>query len=348
MLLAVQIYAPLDESPYHRTLYQFCCLNPICHTKVQGWVCVRDQVVDTSSSYAAPKLQIATSTSTPVSSTTWLDDADDWGDEENMDGDNGNSSNNSDGTESISNLDIGSLSIEAMKLNCVNETISTENSITSELIPSAEVEGLEEPILLDDLPSKPTVDIRTFFSPSAVAIPELPTAEFSSFYLNVFEEQSAAAFSDQKLDQRAKELLEEYQRRENFDLKKLKNLKTTSGRIDESYEKIPPNHGDLLAHKFITQVQSCPTQLIRYNRGANPLLLKPLVKDDPKLLKCRHCNAPLVFEMQLMPHLSQRLAITGLADSPIEIGTIISYTCSASCWSGSPREEYLVVQSEVN
>ena len=354
MLLAVQIYAPLDQSPNHRTLYQFCCLSPQCHSKKEGWVCLRDEVVDTSTSFTFNKVQ----TTTTASSTTWIDDADDWGDDENMKDGDGNSSSIDD-TSEFTVPDIGSLTIQKTTNSNPEHPAPSKNADYCDQIimnvPSAEVEGVDESVLLDDLPSQPTVDIRTFFAPSTAPILDSSGSEFSSFYLNVVEEQHAAVLSDQKLDERAKELWEEYQHRENCDLKKMqKSSKSiTPGRgVDEVYEKVPPSHGDRLQHKFITQVQSCPEQLIRYNRGAsNPILLKQLAKEDPALFKCHICNATLVFEMQLMPHLGQRLIIDDSATSqdqtPVELGTVLIFSCSKSCWSGVPREEYLVVQTEI-
>ncbi len=353
MLLAVQIYAPLDESPNHRTLYQFCCLHPQCQGKLEGWVCLRDEALDTATPVIS-SINVQTTTTMPTSA--WVEDADDWGDDENMDGDNGNSSNNNDTAEpdvTLSNLHIGSITIQNSNTITPDDAIALAKDPTeikeNQNAPSAEVEGIDESVMLDDL-TPPTVDIRAFFAPSTAPIPELTATEFSSFYLNVIEEQYVATLADQKLDKRAKELWEEYQRREHCDLKKIQNTRSTSvSRVDEAYEKIPPSHGDRLSHKFITQVQSCPEQLIRYNRGASPLLLKHFTKDDPTLLKCRHCNAMLVYEMQLMPHLSQRLVIAESADynQPVELGTVLVFTCSKSCWTGAPLEEYLVVQSEM-
>ena len=34
-VLVSQIYAPLDDSPYHRTLYLFACLSPMCWNKTE-------------------------------------------------------------------------------------------------------------------------------------------------------------------------------------------------------------------------------------------------------------------------------------------------------------------------
>lgn len=348
MLLAVQIYAPLDGSPNHRTLYQFCCLHPQCQSKNEGWVCLRDEIVDTSTTFPSSNLQPTTTTLT----TTWIDDADDWGDED-MEGVTPDEQGKLEPQATVSDLQsgLGSLKIQTVDpkpaKSASSKSLDTCDHVT---IPSAEVESGDDSVMLDDL-TQPTVDIRALLAPSSAPISDLSGLEFSSFYLNVTEEHQAAIIPDQKLDQRAKELWEEYQRRENCDLKNLaKSSQTTPGRVDEAYEKVPPSHGDRVVHKFITQVQSCPEQLIRYNRGAsNPLLLKQLAKEDAAFSKCRHCNAILVFEMQLMPHLSQRLTIGDSADDhqPVELGTVLVFTCSKSCWNGVSREEYLIVQSEI-
>ncbi|KAI9560875.1 hypothetical protein GHT06_011829 [Daphnia sinensis] len=351
MLLAVQIYAPLNESLNHRTLYQFCCLQPQCQSKNEGWVCIRDETVDTSITSPCGKLQSTAAAST----TTWIDDADDWGEEEDMEADSGTPHEHG-GSEAqatvslqsgISSLTIQDVDSKPSELELSKSLDTCDHTI----IPSAEVEGDDESVVPDDLPSQPTVDIRALLAPSSAPISDPSGLQFSSFYLNVTEECQAAVLSDEKLDQRAKELWEEYQRRENCDWKNLpKTNKITPGRVDEAYEKVPPSHGDRVVHKFITQVQSCPEQLIRYNRGAsNPLLLKQLTKEDAAISKCKHCNASLVFEMQLMPHLSQLLKVKDTAGDyqPVELGTVLVFTCSKSCWSGVPCEEYLIVQSEI-
>ena len=323
MLLAVQIYAPLDDSPNHRTLYQFCCLDVQCHVKSEGWICLRDEVLDTSSAAAS------TATSNKPSAiqikTNWVEDADDWGDEDD------------------------SSCHQAMETLSISTAVKEEKAALIEE-PSAEVEGMmEESVTLDDAPAQPTVDIRALLtSTSPQTLPDSSSAQFSSFYLNVAEEQFSSHSS--KLETRAKELLAEYQSREKCDWKKITAAKSSADQ--ESYEKSRPSHGDELVHKFITRLQqSCPEQLVRYQRDGRPLLLKPLQID--KMPPCRHCDASLVFEMQLMPHLSQRLTLVQYPDNPnpIEVGTVIVFSCSKSCWDsgqgGPPRQEYLVVQADL-
>ena len=176
MLLAVQIYAPLDDSPNHRTLYIFCCLSVQCYCRSEGWVCLRDEVQDTSL-----PIQPA-SRSVSINPTNWIADADDWGDEEEAD-----------------------VAKAVTQPNDINmEALSIHPALPeAPIAPSAEVEGMEESVTLEDAPMKPTVDIRALLAPTSSApLPDdesLSVIYFSSFFLNVTEEP---AFS--KLDSRVK------------------------------------------------------------------------------------------------------------------------------------------------
>lgn len=329
MLLAVQIYAPLDDSPNHRTLYVFCCLSVQCYCRSEGWICLRDEVRDTS----LPTQQASTSMS--INQTNWIEDADDWGDEEE------------DVTKAVTQP--ADINIEALSIHPA--------SPEAPFVPSAEVEGMEESVNLEDAPTKPTVDIRALLAPTSSApLPEdesLSVIHFSSFFLNVTEEP-ALSNQQTKLDLRVKELLAEYQTREKVDLKKIKESSGASSADKEAYEKSRPSHGDELVHKFVLRVQqTCPEQLIRYHReSSSPLLLQPLKN---KLPQCQHCGSSLIYEMQLMPHLSRRLTLPNFPDNPnpVDLGTVIIFTCSKSCWNNQegsdslPRLEYLVVQSDM-
>merc|ERR1711860_282577 len=80
--LVVQIYAPLANSVYHRTLYIFSCIQPSCWNNSKSWTCLRSQVRDTSST--SETSSTVTTENVTGKATDWLDEADDWGD------DNGN------------------------------------------------------------------------------------------------------------------------------------------------------------------------------------------------------------------------------------------------------------------
>lgn len=75
-LLALQLYVPLDNSKYHRTLYIFTCINPNCWNQNESWTCLRVQV---SEDECKPNALDSSSIVVP-STTSWLSDADDWGD----------------------------------------------------------------------------------------------------------------------------------------------------------------------------------------------------------------------------------------------------------------------------
>lgn len=328
MLLVGQIYAPLDHSMNHRTLYQFCCINQQCCGKSGSWICLRDEIEDSPSQ--SPLLP------TPVAQpcdSFWTDDADDWSDSEPSEYKT---------TETNTPPAIEELSIEDSN---ISDPVKIEDhNITA----YAEIEiGTGEESISVEPPLKPTEDIRNLLNPAIPLIPESAVTEFASFYLNVIEEQP---WLNQKLDIRARELLIEYQSKENCDLRTLPKSATKNGSTDkaEDYEKSLPSHGDELVHKFITRLKSCPEQLIRYSRGDSPLLLQPLKESVPH---CRHCGSKLMFEMQMMPHLSQRLKLVDSQHdgSLTEYGTVTIFTCTKSCWQrkDSPREEHVVIQSEM-
>jgi len=271
-----------------------------------------------------------------INPTNWIEDADDWGDEEEAD-----------------------VAKAVTQPNDINmEALSIHPALPeASIAPSAEVEGMEESVTLEDAPMKPTVDIRALLAPASSApLPDdesLSVIYFSSFFLNVTEEP-ALSNQQSKLDSRVKELLAEYQTREKVDLKKMKESSATASADKEVYEKSRPSHGDELVHKFVLRVQQTfPEQLIRYHReSSSPLLLQPL---KGKLPLCQHCGSILVYEMQLMPHLSRRLTLPDFPDNPnpLDLGTVIIFTCSISCWNNQegsdslPRSEYLVVQSDM-
>ncbi|KAL2079605.1 hypothetical protein ACEWY4_025349 [Coilia grayii] len=85
LIHVVQVYCPLDTSPYHRTINVFACTNTDCHGKCDGWKVLRSQCLESdvkSSTEAAGAQQVSAVQEAPMFSTDWCDDADDWGVEE--------------------------------------------------------------------------------------------------------------------------------------------------------------------------------------------------------------------------------------------------------------------------
>ncbi|XP_071450852.1 programmed cell death protein 2-like [Hetaerina americana] len=78
--LVLQIYAPLENSPYHRTLYLFGCVNPKCWNRSESWVCLRSQVLDETSRSTVLPLP-------PLTGDEWCDRSAQWGDDSEDDDD---------------------------------------------------------------------------------------------------------------------------------------------------------------------------------------------------------------------------------------------------------------------
>ncbi|XP_065371503.1 programmed cell death protein 2-like [Calliphora vicina] len=94
--LIVQLYAPLEMSQFHRTLYVFSCLNPVCSQNSKSWVCVRTQHLDTPEHCDIMKVMASPKTSSASGGgkqkkkkeqkqqsgkMSWCTGTDDWGDE---------------------------------------------------------------------------------------------------------------------------------------------------------------------------------------------------------------------------------------------------------------------------
>ena len=280
----------------------------------------------------------------------WLDGADDWDDDENMDGENGNSSNNNDSNEKhiTTNLEMESLTLdEDVKLPNTNswEAVGSSVSMESDLSAEIEIEPKNNTVISVDAPLKPTVDVRMLLSQPQTEIPDLANPEFTSFFVNVIEEHRCVS---NEIDERAQELLNAYQQRENCNWESSASEKPLPVNAGEDYEKSVPSHGDELMHKFINRVKLYPQQVVRYDRGFKPLLLKPVLETLPK---CKYCGSKMIFELQLMPYLNQVLSLTECPSlgNPIEFGTIVIFACSKSCWERSslPRQECVIIQSEI-
>ncbi|XP_016979129.1 programmed cell death protein 2-like [Drosophila rhopaloa] len=88
--LIVQMYAPLDRSQFHRSLYVFGCVSPACSQNSKSWTCVRTQHLDHQFEVISEQSPKAAATgkqhskkkgkSSALQAVNWCSGADDWGD----------------------------------------------------------------------------------------------------------------------------------------------------------------------------------------------------------------------------------------------------------------------------
>ncbi|XP_030645782.1 programmed cell death protein 2-like [Chanos chanos] len=74
----VQVYCPLEASPHHRTINVFACTSAQCYGKSESWSVLRSQCLESEIKPVQGADGVPVKES-PMSSTDWCEDADDWG-----------------------------------------------------------------------------------------------------------------------------------------------------------------------------------------------------------------------------------------------------------------------------
>lgn len=100
---------------------------------------------------------------------------------------------------------------------------------------------------------------------------------------------------------------------------------------------------DKIFSKFRKRIASNPDQVLRYERGGQPLWVaeNPLPEQIPN---CDYCGSERQFEFQIMPQL-----LYALHEYALDWGTLVVYTCKDSCNVGpNYRREYLFKQDVTN
>ncbi|XP_055642383.1 programmed cell death protein 2-like isoform X2 [Toxorhynchites rutilus septentrionalis] len=365
--LIMQIYAPLENSQFHRTLYIFACLNAPCSTQSQSWICVRAQALEKSpvDSEAGLKAsnQVVKNTASNIS---WCSGADDWDDDgasaaitymrvdtENIpdlaNEENGNIiryepsriSDEDDESNSLENDPVpgfGKLRVDEKNANgAAAQDIIVDNPYACKA--TAEIEGMEEGVILVETPVSPKRDLIALLKQPQIIPRDVINLTLSSSYISVDEERS----SSPNISDHVRELLQEYQKKE--EVKTSPDSPVGQGIASggqpaigeqELYEKDAIIHGDTMFHSFLTKLQKNPGQILRYSRNAQPVLIAPL--KEVLSPRCQHCGSELICEVQILPTLIDKLRLEATGDRvPIDFGTILIWTCMKSCWDTPDR-----------
>ncbi|XP_071521073.1 programmed cell death protein 2-like [Panulirus ornatus] len=342
--LVVQVYAPLEGSVHHRTLYVFACVTQDCWNRPQSWTCLRSQILDPAAVRTSAPASKSPSSVSSYCGETWFQDEHDWGGNDN-DG-NGNADNlnlasssqlyldnmakSGGGRSNLNNINSNTNSITEVtqkmesKLNIIEDDANANEAVCGAVgivgcegegtEASAVIEGPEGDMIAVDTPEQPTADIPALFQIDHITVVEFFFFNFGNSVL--FQEIPVGG----------------------------------DGKGDAVYEKDVAIHGDVLLHKFKKRVSRSPHQILRYCReeGASPLWLHPPGPSEVAT-KCQHCGGAMTFEMQITPQLILHLNVPGVQGTPLEFGNVVLFTCSASCWNekDTVKQEAIVVQCEV-
>ncbi|XP_008549222.1 programmed cell death protein 2-like [Microplitis demolitor] len=360
-LLVVQIYAPLDNSKYHRTLYIFTCINPNCWNQNESWTCLRVQSLEEKS---INETAIQSSVTPPT--TSWLSQADDWGDDSNVCETNGNNMLMNDTTDNLhlfmSTSNDDTLNDELSNLRVDDPNANSPASVESPVggavgrldspQTSAEIEGEEGEVVSIDTPTQPQCNLMELFhgaTPHPLQHSDIEAPidlSFVEMFIAVEEEDLSP-----EINQHVRDLVLQYQSRNPTDLfnDTESNPQANDNRgMEEKYEKSIPKHGDDMFYNFDSRIKRNPGQILRYCRdNSAALLLYPL---GSKIEPCKYCGAERIFELQILSTIIPKLKLVPCRERDFEIdfGTVLIFTCSASCWSANDtyKEEYVIVQAE--
>lgn len=144
-------------------------------------------------------------------------------------------------------------------------------------------------------------------------------------------------FPEHEISMEPEELEEEVPKTEEEVMKEYEKL-LLSGQVPSTYDddsdtqdllKMATKETDKQFQRFRTRIKEYEDQVIRYDRGGEPLWVSS--ENKPKdIPPCPACSKPREFEFQVMPQLLVHLKVDSTGKS-IDWGTVLVYSCPDSC-----------------
>ncbi|XP_055848847.1 programmed cell death protein 2-like [Episyrphus balteatus] len=377
--LLVQLYAPLDNSQFHRTLYVFACLHPSCSSSSKGWLCLRTQNLDTSHcdiESAAAAGNKNKKSSSAAQKMSWCSGVDDWGDDAddfNQNEENGNVikmdnsrlSDDEDESNSMENdliCALDNLDVDDKNANCNGAqgdggggggngcgagvgafgTVNVQNCC-------AEIEGGESDVVLVETPQIPERNLMALLKESGTDPCKITDPTLRSFFLAVDEERSVSSPTNYfGLTDHVRDLYQEYKKLED-------SLGSSSPVTPPTGSGIGGSGGNdgaegELYEKGIPVHGDIMFHNFLSSIQANPGQLIRYSRDGHPLLiapltepipKCPNCGGETVCEVQILSTLIPKLRMQQNDDAaPIEYGNVLVFTCLNSCWDTPDKMRY--------
>ncbi|KAH0534527.1 programmed cell death protein 2-like [Cotesia glomerata] len=107
---------------------------------------------------------------------------------------------------------------------------------------------------------------------------------------------------------------------------------------DKQLEEAAKEDDDEAFTEFKERIKRRPAQVLRYQRGGDPLLVSKENKPQ-KIPPCENCNSRRTFEFQIMPQLLNKLNCSN--ENSIDWGVLLVYTCEKSCLISGYQREFI-------
>lgn len=92
---------------------------------------------------------------------------------------------------------------------------------------------------------------------------------------------------------------------------------------------------------FKLRLRLCPDQVVRYDKGGEPLWIAEPNLKSKEIPDCEICGGPRQFEFQVLSTLLNYLNVDSLGKS-LDWGNLLIYTCKSNCMNGpSYKKEFL-------
>ncbi|XP_065497012.1 programmed cell death protein 2-like isoform X2 [Caloenas nicobarica] len=269
----VQVYCPLDGSPFHRLANVFACAGRGCWGEPRSWKVLRSQCLQAQGE--EPRgCGVKQKQESNFTAKDWCDEADDWGVCE--------------GAESPA--------CTSLQLLGLDEAVSS--SLSREVECASQFQQLH---LSEAMDTSGSLHTHPPASEGLVTATSSLAPVFQPFYISVVDEEDYTGCLD---TEHADQLLKEYQQREGVDLQQLVSESFANEGYNEKYEKSQVKSRDHTFHKFMKRISVCHEQILRYSWGGQPLFITCPPDDINKAVPaCSNCGSNRIFEFQLMPAL---------------------------------------------
>ncbi|XP_061450374.1 programmed cell death protein 2-like isoform X2 [Rhineura floridana] len=311
----VQIYCPLEGSPFHRIINVFACAMECCRGNSKSWKVLRSQYLQVQRK-GMQDCKLKQKQESLLATKDWCEEANDWGEDDKM---------------AVSECTTD----HSLDLPAASNCLPREPHCVAQFqdLSLGDVPGVSHPLHFHHPAGEEQV------MPSCVPV-------FQPYYISVVEEEDYIDYEDTG---HAQQLLKEYQQREGVDFDQLMSESCTSDGCDEKYEKSDVEKRDQVFLKFMKRISLCREQILRYSWGGQPLFITcPSTDIRTTVPPCNNCKSKRIFEFQLMPTLVSMLKTRDEGVS-VEFATALGYTCEKSCWPADQKtalEEFIFVQED--